>query len=338
MKKVSILYIGNKLSSHGYNQTSIETLGSFLSSEGFEIITSSSIKNQILRLIAMCWSVVNHRNDVQYILIDTYSTHSFWYAFFTSQLARFYKIKYIPILRGGELPNRLKNSPYFSKLLFKHAHHNIAPSHYLQKVFNDFGFENIVFIPNSIEHKKYQFRERNNIEPKILWVRAFASIYNPKMAIDVFAKIKQNYPKATLCMIGPDKDGSLETTKSYSASLGLETIFTGGLPKETWNELAKEYDVFINTTHFDNTPVSVIEAMALGLPVVSTNVGGIPYLLEDKNEALLVNDNDVNAMAKQVEYLLTHPAEVSRITQNALNKVKTFDWEVVKYQWFELLS
>ena len=64
--------------------------------------------------------------------------------------------------------------------------------------------------------------------------------------------------------------------------------FTGKLSKQEWRDLSKDYNVFINTTNFDNTPVSVIEAMALGIPVVSTNVGGLPFLITDKVDGVLV--------------------------------------------------
>ena len=101
------------------------------------------------------------------------------------------------------------------------------------------------------------------------------------MAVKVLQQLQKQYPSATLTMVGPDKDGSLQTTKDFAKSLGITVNFSGQLTKEEWWELASKHDIFINTTHFDNTPVSVMEAMALGLPVVSTNVGGIPYLLTD---------------------------------------------------------
>ena len=80
-------------------------------------------------------------------------------------------------------------------------------------------------------------------------------------------------------MVGPDKDGSLEKTKQYAKEKGVlhRVRFTGGLSKTEWIELSKDYNIFINTTNVDNTPVSVMEAMALGFPVISTNVGGVPF-------------------------------------------------------------
>jgi glycosyltransferase involved in cell wall biosynthesis len=338
ISKRKILYIGNLLSKHGFNATTIETLGKSFEDEGFSVIYTSDKKNQFLRLIFMVFSTCRNAKKVDYIIIDTYSTSSFWYAFFCSQMARVFKTKYIPILHGGSLPNRLKNYPTLSKMIFANAYSNVAPSKFLQTIFSEYGFENTIYIPNVLEIEKYKFKERNSFEPKILWVRAFAAIYNPKMAIDVFNLIKSNYSNATLCMVGPDKDGSLEITKKYAENLGLNVIFTGGLPQKKWLELSNGYDVFINTTHIDNTPISVMEAMAMGLPVVSTNVGGIPYLLENEKDSLLVNDNDVQVMANSIIRTIENQSETIVRVQNARKKIESFDWNLVKIMWKNLLK
>ncbi|MES2812694.1 MAG: glycosyltransferase family 4 protein [Bacteroidota bacterium] len=333
----NLLYIGNKLSSHGLNKTTIETLGSLLVQEGYVLTYASSQKNQYLRILDMLWCVLKNKK-LDYILIDTYSTSSFWYAFLTSQLCRVLKLKYIPILHGGNLPYRLQKNPNLCKMVFGNAFQNVAPSPYLLRAFQKHGYSNLSCIPNVLQMEGYPFKERARLQPKLLWVRAFAAIYNPKMAIEVLLTIKQKYPEAELCMVGPDKDGSLEETKKYAQSLNLAMTFTGGLTKEEWISLSEEYDIFINTTHFDNTPVSVMEAMALGLPVVSTNVGGIPYLLTDKQNALLVNDNDTQEMVAKIDYLLQHPEVVTKLTTNARKKAEQLDWEVVKTQWMALLD
>lgn len=337
MKK-NLLYLGNKLHNHGFNKTSIETLGVFLADEGFSVTYTSDKKNQIIRLLDMMLTTFLKAKKVDYILIDTYSTSSFWYAFFCSQIARLFKTKYIPILHGGDLPNRLKKNPYFCKLIFKNAFVNVAPSNYLLEKFKAKGFENLVYIPNSIQLEEYQFKKRNQVAPKLLWVRAFAEIYNPKMAVEVFKMLKEKHPEATLTMVGPDKDGSLISTKEFAESLNLEINFTGKLSKKQWTDLAEEHDIFINTTHFDNTPVSVLEAMSLGLPIVSTNVGGIPYMLTNNENALLVNDDNASEMADAIESLLNNDTFVQKLTSNAKILVNNMDWQLVKLNWKELLD
>ncbi len=336
MKK--ILYIGNKLNKHGYSETSVETLGKLFSKEGYTVYSFSDKKNLFFRFIEMGYKVILYKKKSDYLIIDTYSTLSFYYAFLCSQLARVLQFKYIPILRGGDLPARLKKNPKLCKLIFINSVVNIAPSNYLLEKFKDKGYFNVAYIPNVLEIKNYLFKERKSFRPKLLWVRSFASIYNPKMAVDVLFQLKKKYPDAVLCMIGPDKDGSLLQTRKYAESLNLEVEFTGGMSKKDWISKAKEYDIFINTTHFDNTPVSVMEAMALGLPVVSTKVGGIPYLLEDQLDALLVSDGNVEQMVQAIEYCVENSIKAQKIALNARKKVEKFDWNVVKEQWKSILT
>ena len=334
----TLLYIGNKLAKHGFTPTSIETLGSFLSKEGYKMYYASDKKKQWWRLWDMVWSVLKNKNKVDYVIIDTYSTTNFWYAFIISQWCRMLFIKYIPILHGGMLPDRLDKNPKLSKMIFDHAYKNVAPSGYLMDAFQKRDFTNLAYIPNTIQLEEYPFlKEREATVPRLLWVRSFASIYNPKMAVEVLKKIQETHPTATLCMVGPDKDGSLEKTKSYAEKLKVEVTFTGKLSKEKWIELSKEYNVFINTTHFDNTPVSVIEAMCLGLPVVTTKVGGLPFLVEDRETALLVEDNSVVQMANRIYQLFVDEVLRQKLVINGKSHVQSFDWQEVKKKWNGLL-
>ncbi len=331
------MYIGNKLSDHGYTSTSIETLGSFLEAEGFSVKYASSQKNIFLRMLEMVFVTLRYAKKVDYVLIDTYSTKNFWYAFIISQICRLFRVKYIPKLHGGDLPNRLKKSPYWCNLIFKNAYQNIAPSPYLFESFKDNGYSNLIHIPNSIELEKYEFQTRKFDVPRILWVRSFSQIYNPILAVKVLLALKKQFPTAELCMVGPKKDESFDATVAFAKEYDVAVTFTGKLTKAEWADLSKNYNLFLNTTHFDNTPVSVIEAMALGLPVVSTNVGGIPFLLQHEKNALLVADNDLEAMVFQIERLFSEPALTDVLVANAHNLVKGFDWNVIRKQWIDLL-
>jgi len=315
----------------------METLGPLLEREGFTVTYASSQKNQQLRILDMLWRVCRNR-QTDYVIIDTYSTASFWYAFATSQLCRLLHIKYIPFLHGGNLPKRLQKNPVICKMIFKPAYSNVTPSSYLLEAFQKQGYTNVTYIPNAIEINRYPFKERTKGEPKLLWVRSFAEIYNPTMAIEVLDALKKRHPEATLCMVGPDKDGSLSKTKKLAEDLGLPVLFPGKLTKEEWTALSWDYTIFINTTHFDNMPVSVVEAMALGLAVVSTNVGGIPFLLEHNKEALLVEDNAVEEMVSGIQKLIEKPDLFQELATQARRKAAAFDWEIVKQRWFNILQ
>ncbi len=333
-----ILYIGNKLSKHGNTITSIETLGSFLEEEGYTLFYASSKKNQLLRMMDMIFSTFKYSKKVDIVLIDTYSTKNFWFAFVISQLCRILNLRYITKLHGGNLTNRLIKNPFLSDLIFKNAYKITAPSNYLFDSFSKLYFSNLIIIPNTINIDNYKFTVRNIIEPKLIWVRSFSSIYNPKMAIKVLSELKKEFPKAQLCMVGPDNENLIQDCKNLAQELNVDVTFTGKLSKQEWIKLTEEYSIFINTTHFDNAPVSIIEAMAIGLPVVSTNVGGIPFLITNNQNGLLVSDNAVIEMVDAIKLLIKNNPFSIELINAALSKVKEFDWQIVKHQWFEILK
>ena len=334
--KRKILYLGNKLAHKGYTPTSIDTLGPKLESLNYELKYASSEVSKTLRLFHMVLSIIKNRNWVDYVLIDTYSTQNFWYAWASSIICRLFKLKYIPVLHGGNLPNRLKSNPKISKSIFSNSFINISPSLYLQVEFKKEGYP-IIYIPNAIEINKYTFKKRSKMRPKLLWVRSFAKLYNPLLALQIVENLQSTFPGIELCMVGPDKDGSLEHCKAYTKAHKLPVLFTGKLSKPEWIKLSEDYDIFINTTHFDNLPVSILEAMALGLPVVSTNVGGIPYLITDEKNGILVEDNDLEGFIHKIKILISQYQYGIEICENARFFSESFSWEHVKNKWLKTL-
>lgn len=334
----SILYIGNKLSDPNANPTSHKSLVKGLETEGFRVYSASKVNNKFLRLADMVLSFLRFSNRFEFVLIDVYSTQNFWYAIVIARLSRIFRKKYIPILHGGDLINRFENSTYATKKLLEHAYHIVSPSVYYRNEVINLGYQKIDYIPNPISLKNYTFKERKLFQPKLLWVRAFNEIYNPLMAIKVLEIVLEKYPTAQLCMVGPDKDGSLDLCKKYATKKKLPVTFTGKLKKRAWADLSFEYDIFINTSNIDNSPLSVIEAMALGLPVISTNVGGIPFLIDHKEDGILINKDAFKELGEWVDYIIQNPELSSKMTLNAYEKVKSFDWDNIKEDWNTLLT
>jgi glycosyltransferase involved in cell wall biosynthesis len=333
-----LLYIGNQLSKSSKTITTIDTLSELLRLENYHVRTASKKSNKIFRLLDMLFCVCKYRNQVDYVLIDTYSTSNFYYAYLCSQLCRLLKLNYVPILHGGNLPNRLKNSPGLSKAIFKSAYINVAPSLFIKTKFQDFGYKNLVYIPNTILLENYPFKKRTFDAVNLFWVRSFSEIYNPNLAIEVLSILKKQNIDANLCMVGPEKDGALYKAKEYARELNVEVIFTGKLSKQEWIKHSQDFNIFINTTNFDNMPVSVIEAMALGLPVVSTNVGGLPFLIDNEKDGVLVNPNNADLFVNAIKKLIANPIEAENLALNARTKVEQFNWDDVKNQWFSLLK
>lgn len=333
-----IFYAGNILSKHGYTPTFIESLTPKFS-EYYSIISVSDKKNQIIRLADMLSGFLRHKKKIKLVLIDSYSMKAFWFTYALAVLSNLYKIPYIPILRGGGYPERLQKSGKLCDYIFNNSAKNISPSIFLKNHFEKSGYK-VDYIPNFIMIRNYEFRKRSLLKPHLIWVRSFDKTYNPPMAIEVLRILKQTYPGAKLCMIGPDKDGSLNETFKLAEKYGLtdSVTFTGKKSKSEWTEISKDYDIFINTTDYDNHPVSVIEAMALGLPVVSTDVGGIPFLINDMHDGLLSKPGNAEEFAMKIEHLIRDNALAEKLSVNARKKAEEFDWENIKEKWFEVIN
>lgn len=336
---MKLVYIGNALSSRGSTPTAADTLPGLFRKEGYDVAVASSRKNMIVRMLDMLLCIFRNVSAARVVFIDTYSTKNFWFAYLCAQLCRILGLPYIPVLHGGDFPTRMEKSPRMTEVLLKQSSLNITPSRYLLEALESRGYE-ARLVANTIPIHDCPFKERKSFRPRLLYVRALAEIYNPKMALRVLAEILKDYPGAELCMIGPDGDGSLQGCIELSRELGIESKvkFAGKLPKEEWHHNSEGYDIFINTTNKDNTPVSVIEAMALGLPVISTNPGGIPYLIEDGVDGLLVETNDVHGMANKIRSLLVDVEYAIEMAVSARRKAESFDWETVKILWKEIID
>lgn len=331
---MKVLYLGNRLSKHGFTPTGIEYLGALFEKTGFQVYYASDKKNQALRLLDMVLSVLRYKVDV--ILIDTYSSKAFYFAFICGCMAQAMRIPFIAILRGGDLPSRAKKSRRLISYYFRKAAKVVSVSRYLQ---NELSEYNTVYIPNTIDILKYPYRQRKEVAFRLLWVRSLHKVYNPDLAVRILHLLNKQFSDVTLTMVGPDKDGSAERVQKFACSLGIDKklTLTGKLSKDDWISLSNEFDIFLNTTNFDNMPVSVIEAMALGLPVVSTSVGGVPYLITHEVDGLLVPPLDEVEFVTQIIRLRNNPGLVKSLTMNARRKVEHFDNKVVIQQWKDLI-
>lgn len=307
---------------------------------GAKVIITSHRRSQLLRLVAMLWTTYTCRQEYDVAIVTVFSGYAFIYAECVARLLSFMGKPCILVLHGGNLPDFASRHPARIARLFSRASLVVCPSGYLLEKLKPLR-PDIHLIPNAIDVSKYPLNLRHPAGARLLWLRAFHRIYNPMMAPAVLARLLETMPQAQLTLVGPDKeDGSYEATRRVATELGvLDRIrFAGPVPKESVAQVLSEHDIFLNTTNVDNTPVSVIEAMACGLPVVSTNVGGIPYLLEHGKTALLVQPGNVGEMAAAVTRLVTEPDLAAQLSANGRKLAESFDWSKILPQWESLLS
>jgi glycosyltransferase involved in cell wall biosynthesis len=335
-----ILLVGNFLYEKTGLRTISEDFASLLVSSGLSILTTSHQPARIARLLDMLSTVWIRRKHYRLACIDTYSGPAFFWAECVGFTLWLLGKPFILILHGGGLPQFAGFWPGRVKRLLRLAAAVTSPSPYLKEKMQQYRSD-IKVIPNPLNLDAYHYCLRKKAAPVLIWLRAFHRIYNPSLAIRVLAELEKVGIKPFLIMVGPDKgDGSLEETLQLATQLDLmaQIRVVAGIPKEEVPIQLSEGDIFMNTTNIDNMPVSVMEAMASGLCIVSTNVGGIPYLLEHTKDALLVAPDDEKAMAAAIQQVLTRPQLASHLSMNARKKAELFDWPAILPQWEELFT
>lgn len=335
-----ILFIGNFLIGQMGAFSISEAIARRLSARGHHVVLTSRKVNRLLRLADMIFTIIKARKQYDIAHVDVFSGKAFFWAEIDCSILKWLKKPIVLTLHGGNLPDFARRSPSRVRRLFSKAASITVPSSYLFKQMQPYT-SRMRALPNPIDCKEFQFRFRSSATPVLLWVRAFHRIYNPVMAINVLALLAEKYPAVHLNMIGRDKgDGSLLHVHEAAHRLGVaeKLSLPGGMDNHEISSWIDRADIFINTTNFDNTPVSVLEAMAGGMCIVSTNAGGIPFLLEHGQDALLVPAGDAVAMTHMISKILSEPALAARLSSNSRKKVERFDWSVILPQWEELLA
>lgn len=339
LETARICFVGNMLGRNvGYVTTQGQIVADLLSAEGVQVTCVSSKINRAARLAEIVATLVKDHRKFDAVVLEVYSGLGFIIADIAGRLCNKFKLPLIMFLHGGHLPEFIEKYPRQTKRALDRADFLIAPSEFLAQKIGVHGFK-IAVVPNVIDLEFYPFRERSRIQPRLVWMRSFHSIYNPEMALKVLAELRESVPEATLTMAGVDK-GLEKKIKDSARELNLSEAvsFPGFLDAEAKRREFAAADIYLNTNRIDNMPVSVVEACAFGLPVVATEVGGIPFLLTDRENGLLVPDGDVSAMTRAVKELLADPELTRTISQNAGKLAERSAWSRVRNDWENLLA
>jgi L-malate glycosyltransferase len=213
------------------------------------------------------------------------------------------------------------------------AHEIVVPSVYLQQVFARRGYPARV-IRNVVDTSRFRYRERAPLAPRLLSTRNLEPYYRVDTIIEAFALLKKRYPEATLTVAGVGSEE--QRLRRLAASLAADGIrFVGRVEPEDVPGLCDRSDIFVNASVLDNQPVSVLEAFAAGLAVVSTASGDLANMIEDGETGRIVPREDPRAMADAVASLLEDPARAQAMARRARREAEKYTWPSVRGRWLE---
>ncbi len=210
----------------------------------------------------------------------------------------------------------------------------VVPSQYLQEIFTEHGYVTQV-IKNIINTSSFRYRPRKPLQANLLSTRNLESHYGVINTLQAFAIFKKQCPDALLTIAGYGRE--LDRLQCWVAAQKLNGVrFIGRVEPKVMPQVYDEADIFLNSSTVDNQPVSILEAFAAGLAVVSTPTGDIPAMVIDKTTGLIVPHNDPQAMADAISLLLQHPQQTAQMTESARNEVEKYTWSRVCDEWARL--
>jgi glycosyltransferase involved in cell wall biosynthesis len=340
MKKILVvgIFLSEK-NKHLIYRTAADQLAELLDKNGYATIKVSEHLGKIKRFIDTLFTIISKIFQYNIAIVPLYGgTASLLWADSASFLLKLLNKKVILIIHGGSIPQRMKINPGNYLRVIRRCDVVACPSNFIIQSLKKYNVD-AVLIENVLNLKEYHFHSKEKFKPTLFWMRTFENAYNPLMAVRVLHHLKKKYPDAKMIMAGRDQ-GLLQQTIDLAKTLNVfdSITFPGYVDIEMKNKIAEEFDIHICTNKIDNAPVSMIEMMSLGLAIVTTNAGGIPFLVENKVNGLLVNIDDDKAMAEQIEFIIENENTGRQLVSSGLLFSKKFDEEPVMQKWKEVFN
>ncbi len=236
--------------------------------------------------------------------------------------------------RGGLADSFLTSAPRQVLRALARADLLVTPSEFLRRVFARHGLDAQI-VPNIVDLSRFSFRPTRHVgdAPHLIVTRNLEAIYDIPTALRAFRRVREAFPGAHLTVAGSGPE--LAALQRQVEDWGLEgcVSFPGRIDNARIPALYASADCMLNPSTVDNMPISILEAMACGVPLVSTDAGGIPDLVESGRTGWLVPVGDDGNMADRVAGLLRNPEQRRTMCEAARMHVDAYAWPRVRDQW-----
>ncbi|PYN34291.1 MAG: glycosyl transferase family 1 [Candidatus Rokuibacteriota bacterium] len=246
-------------------------------------------------------------------------------------VARHYRKRILLNYHSGQADDHLERWGTLVHPWLELAHEIVVPSEYLRAVFARHGYPARA-VPNLVDTTRFRYRDRMPPHARFVSARNLEPIYRVNVTLEAFAMVRERLPSATLTIAGDGSERARLVRRA--AALGERGItFRGRVNPVDMPALYDEADIFVNSSIVDNQPLSVLEAFAAGLPVVSTATGDIAALVRDRETGLVIPPDDAFAMAKAMTTMLEYPVRARQMARRARSEVEAFTWSRLREQW-----
>jgi glycosyltransferase involved in cell wall biosynthesis len=250
-------------------------------------------------------------------------------------VARLFGRRVVLNYHSGEADDHLRRDAAWLAPWLRRVDSLVVPSVFLRRVFERHGHRAQV-IPNVVDLSRFASPPRPPGGTRLLSTRNLERIYGLDTVVRAFARLRELRPQTTLTLAGSgSQEGAL---RRLAERLGVEVTFTGQVEPSRMPALYRDADVLLNASVVDNQPLSILEAFASGLPVVTTATGDIASLVSDGDTGLLVPPGDDAAMARAVCRLWDDPAMAASLASQARDRAAAHSWQAVRPLWEAVLS
>ena len=287
---------------------------------------------RLLPYLAALWSGIGRAQVVHVFANSGWAWHLL--AWPAVVLARWRGVPLIVNYRGGLADEFLTSAPRWVRSSLASVSLRVVPSRFLLGVFARHGL-NAEIIPNIIDLSRFKPRQPAEFgtAPHLIVTRNLEPIYDIGSALRAFEQVRRRFPGARLTVAGTGPDLAMLEELARQLGVAQAVHFAGRIANENIAALYAQADLVLNPSTADNMPISILESLASGVPVVSTDAGGIPDLVQHERSALLVPVGDAPALADAALRVLTDRGLAAALRENGLTEVQRFSWRLVREQW-----
>ncbi len=280
----------------------------------------------IAQVLALCWRllVALPRSDVLHV-----QAASYWGFYLPVLMALFFgklgRRRVVITYSGGMARSFVPHAWRWLLPLLRRVDGVATSSAFGQEILQRYGLRASV-IPNLLALETYPLLARTSWPPLVLWLDELEPRANPQMALHALALLRQSVPEVRLLLAG---SGSLaEEVVALARALGVAEIvaYRPALSERQRQDAIREASVVWRTASEDGLPQLLLEAAASGTAIVATAVGGVPELLDDGVDGLLVLPEDAAALAQATARVLSRPFLAESLATNARISAERFTW------------
>ncbi len=290
---------------------------------------------RLLPYLLRLWQAAGRANLVHVMANSGWSWH-----LFAAPAVWIAALRGVPVVvnyRGGEADTFLARSAPVVRATMRRAASLVLPSGFLLEVFARHGMPGRI-VSNIVDLDRFHPATTPRAAgegPHLIVARNLEALYGNDIALRAFALLAPHYPGARLSIAGSGPEAAALAALARELGIADRVRFTGRLDRDQMAAFYRDADLMLNASRVDNMPNAILEALASGLPVVTTDAGGIPFIVRQRETAMLVPVDDPAAMAAAARRVLDDPALSAVLAAAGRHEVQRYRWSSVRT---ELLS